>query len=168
MKRVPGNIIILNLCPTNDNHMMYGSWDTEHDRQNFLSFWAIFLPFQHPPYQPGKLKFWTNEKNQLKISFHTYVYHEWKSYDYNSWDMKRGRQNFLSFWATFCPFTTLTTSKIKILKKIKKLPGDIIILHLCTTNDNKMHVPEILSTTGKIFCHFVHFLPCQPPNNPEN
>ena len=27
------------------NHMMYGSWDMEHDRENFLSFWTIFCPF---------------------------------------------------------------------------------------------------------------------------
>ena len=24
--------------------IMYGSWDTKHDRQNFLSFWTIFCP----------------------------------------------------------------------------------------------------------------------------
>ena len=29
----------------NDNHMMYRSWDTERDRQNFLSFWTIFRSF---------------------------------------------------------------------------------------------------------------------------
>ena len=29
------DIIILNMCTINDNHMMYGSWDTEHNRQNF-------------------------------------------------------------------------------------------------------------------------------------
>ena len=28
----------------NDNHMMYGSWDTEHDGQNFFSIWTIFCP----------------------------------------------------------------------------------------------------------------------------
>ena len=35
---------------------------------------------------------------------------------YGSCDMKCNRQNFLSFWSTFCPFTPLTTRKIKILK----------------------------------------------------
>ena len=33
---------------------------------------------------------------------------------------KRDRQNFLKFWTNFCPFTSLTTLKIKILKKWKK------------------------------------------------
>ena len=57
---------------------------------------------------------------------------------YSSWDTEWYRQKNLSFWAIFCPFTSLTTKKIKILKKMKILPGDIIILHMCTMNDNHM------------------------------
>ena len=45
MKKTSGDITILHLCIMNDNHMMYGSWDIECDRQNFLSFWNIFCPF---------------------------------------------------------------------------------------------------------------------------
>ena len=59
----------------------------------------------------------------------------------------------------FGPFFTshpfLTTQKIIILKN--KTPGDIIILHMCTINDNHMiwyMVPEIRSLTDRIFCHF--------------
>ena len=41
---------------------------------------------------------------------------------YGSWDMVRDRCNcYFSFWAFFCPFTSLTPQKIKILKKWKKL-----------------------------------------------
>ena len=57
---------------------------------------------------------------------------------HGSWDMECNRPNFLSFWTVFCPFTPLTTQKIKILKKIEKLPGDIILLHRCNINDNHM------------------------------
>ena len=39
---------------------------------------------------------------------------------YDSWNMKRDRQIFLSFWTISCPFASLTTRKIKILKKWKK------------------------------------------------
>ena len=39
------NIIILHIFTINDNHLIYGSWDMEHDRQNFLSFWTFFCPF---------------------------------------------------------------------------------------------------------------------------
>ena len=38
MKNIPGDIIILHMCPINDHHMIYGSWDMEHDKQNFLLF----------------------------------------------------------------------------------------------------------------------------------
>ena len=80
MQKMPRDFILLNLCTTNDDHMMYGSWDMGRDRQNFWSFWAIFSFTPH---------------YQLK------------------------NQNFEK-------------------KKKKKKPGDTIILHLCTTNDNNM------------------------------
>ena len=32
------DIIILHKCTKTENHMMYGSWDMEHNRQIFLSF----------------------------------------------------------------------------------------------------------------------------------
>ena len=49
-------------------------------------------------------------------------------------------QNVLSFWTIVCPLNSLKTQKIKTLKKWKKNPGDIIILHNCTKNyDQMMH-----------------------------
>ena len=45
LKKTPGDIIISHICIIIDNHIMYGSWDTERDRQNFLSFWIIFCLF---------------------------------------------------------------------------------------------------------------------------
>ena len=32
MKKTPGDVIILHLCNTNDNHMMYSSWNVECNR----------------------------------------------------------------------------------------------------------------------------------------
>ena len=61
-----------------------------------------------------------------------------KNYDqmmYGSWDMVHDRCNcYFSFWAIFCPFAHLTAQKIKILKKMNKVHGDIIILHMFTKN----------------------------------
>ena len=62
MKKAPGDIIILYICTINDNHMMHGSRDIEHDRQNFLSFWNIILPFY-----PKKSKFCKTEKKNGDI-----------------------------------------------------------------------------------------------------
>ena len=47
-----GDIINLHLCTTNDDHMMYGSWDIKCDRHNFLSSSAIFCSFATPPKNP--------------------------------------------------------------------------------------------------------------------
>ena len=38
MKKMPGDIIILDMCTIHDNHIMHGFGDRERDGQNFLSF----------------------------------------------------------------------------------------------------------------------------------
>ena len=77
---------------------------------------------------------------------------------YGFWDMECNRQNFLSFWTVSCPFTLLTTQKIKILKKWKK---HLEILSFYTSIPKMTiiwcMVPEILSTTDWTFCHFGPF-----------
>ena len=75
IKKFPGNII-LHMCNINDNHMIYGSWDTECLGQNFSSFCTIFCPFTLPPPRKiRKIKIWKkNEKKHLGIlSFYTGV-----------------------------------------------------------------------------------------------
>ena len=120
MKKFAGDIITLHMCTKNHSHMMYCSWDTEWDRQNFLSFWAIFCPFR--PLTTRKLKILKLKKTPGDII----VLHICTINDnhmmYGSWDMERNRQNFLSFWTIFRPFNPLTTWKIKILKNWKKRP----------------------------------------------
>ena len=63
MKKFAGDNIILHMCTKNHNHMMYSSWDTEWDRQNFLSFWAFFALLPPPPNDPEYQNFEKNEKN---------------------------------------------------------------------------------------------------------
>ena len=80
---------------------------------------------------------------------------------YGSLDIESNRQNFLSFWTIFC--LTLTTQKTKF-KKMKKIPRNIIILQMCTINDNHMmYVPKIWSTTDRNFCHLGPFFALLPP-----
>ena len=162
---MPQDIILLHMCTLNED-MMYGSWDIRHNRQSFLLFWSIFCHLNFlTTWKIKKLnklkkktKFWRyyhftlvyhkwhhikyasllttpHEKNFSSYYPFTYANQKLRSYDecflrYKLW------QNSLSFWAIFCPFTPLTTRKIKILKKKKKMPGDITILHKCTINDN--------------------------------
>ena len=88
---------------------------------------------------------------------------------YGSWDMKCDGQIFLSFWSVFCPFTHLTTWKIKILRNCKKhleissfynsVPKIMII---CYT------VPETWCVTDVIIFHFGPFFALYLPNSPKN
>ena len=66
MKTRPGDFIILHMCTINNNHIMYGSWDTEPNGQNFLSFWIIFCPFTSVTTQ--KIKILKKWKKDLEIS----------------------------------------------------------------------------------------------------
>ena len=72
MKKALGDIIILHMCTTKANHMMYGSWDKEQNAHNFSSFWTIFCTFS--PLTAWKIKIFKKWKKHLEIlSFYTCV-----------------------------------------------------------------------------------------------
>ena len=125
LKKSTEDIIILHLRTTNDDHVMYGSWETECNKQNFLSFWAIFCPFT-PPKNPENQNFEKNEKNSWKYYHFTHEYHKRKSFDL--WFL-RYRAQQTQFFLIFGPFFALspppfllplTTQRIKTLTKWKK------------------------------------------------
>ena len=123
MKNMPGDIT-LHMCTINENLMMYGSWDMEHDRHNFLSFCNIFCTLTLPPSTPPSNSRNQSSENMKKklgdiITLHMCTIND-NHMMYGSWDMECGRHNFLSFWTIFCPYTPLTTPKIKIFNKWKK------------------------------------------------
>ena len=99
LKKKPRDIIILHMCTINDNHLKYGSWDMEHNRQNFFSHFGPFLSLYH------KSKFWKTEKNGWRYYHFTQVYQ--KSWQYATLFLRYGtcRCNFLhSIWGHFLPF----------------------------------------------------------------
>ena len=170
---MPGDIT-LHMCTINENLMMYGSWDMEHDRHNFLSFCNIFCTLTLPPSTPPSNSRNQSSENMKKklgdiITLHMCTIND-NHMMYGSWDMECGRHNFLSFWTIFCPYTPLTTPKIKIFNKWKKKTGDIIILHKSTKIMIMCYtVPEIGRVTGVIFIfHFGLFFTLLPPNNLKN
>ena len=119
-------------CQSHDAWFLrYGAWWTE-----FFIILGNFLHF-YLPNNPKNQNFEKNENTTWRYYQFPHVYHKWKSYDV--WFLRYGvcdGQNFLSFSTVFCPFTPLTTWKIKILKIWKKMPKYIINLHMCTINDN--------------------------------
>ena len=117
LKNPPGDIIILYICIINGNHMMYGFWEIECDRQNFLSFWTVFALL--PTCGARKSKFWIKKKKKKKTPEDIIILYMCTINDnhlmHGSWDMECNGQNLMLFWAFFCPFTPVTTKKVKIL-----------------------------------------------------
>ena len=79
---------------------------------HFRPFFALL-----PHYWPRKLKFGKNVNDTWRYYPFTHLHHKSRSHDVWFQRYKVQRTEFLSFWATFCPLTLLTTKKIKILEK---------------------------------------------------
>ena len=74
-----------------------------------------FLPFQAPD-NPENQNFKIKKTPGDVIILHICTIND-NHMMYGSSDMDCDRQNFLSFWNAFCPFSPLWTQKMKILKK---------------------------------------------------
>ena len=116
MKKTPGDIIILHKCTKNHDHMLYCSLDMAHNGCNcYFSFWANFCPFTF--LTAPKIKILKNWKKLIETSsFYTSV----PKLMIIGYILFLRCSCYFSFWANFCPFTSLTAQKIKILKKWKK------------------------------------------------
>ena len=96
---------------------MYDSWGME--QQSFLSFWTFFCAFT-PPNNTENQNFLKRWKSTQSYYLFTHV-GKWKSY--NIWFLRYGvwRTQFFVILNRFLPFYPLTTQKIKMLKKWKKI-----------------------------------------------
>ena len=86
----------------------------------------MFCPFT--PLLTPKIKIWKKCKKHLK----------WRSYDVWSLRCKARQTEFLVILGHFLPFDPPNNPKIQSFRKMKITPGDMIILHLCTKNDDHM------------------------------
>ena len=150
-------ICFLHMCTKNHNHVMYGSWDMECDRQNFLSLWTIFCPFT--PLWTQKIKILKKWKKHLKIYHFTNVYHKWQSY--NIWFFRYGVQQtkffiildrFLPFYLR--PLPLRTTWKIKILKNWKKPLELSSFYQKCTKNHDHVLYCSLDIARNVFNCYF--------------
>ena len=162
LKKTPGDIIILQICTINDNHMTYGPWDMERNRHSFFRhsgpFFAILLL-----YGSRKSKFWKNEKKAWRYYHFTNVYHKWQSYDVLF--LRYGVQQTECFVILdhFLLFYSPNNPKNQNFQKMKKMPGDIIILHMCNINGNHMmygswdmkHNGQNILSFWTVFCPFI-------------
>ena len=133
----------------------------------FCHFGPGFLPSY--PLTTHKKKFEKNEKNTWKYYQITHVYHKWQSYDlwflrYEAWWTKLFV--ILDCYLSFYPPNNPENQHFEILKKT---PGDIIILYICTINDNYMiYGSSDMKHDGqnflpfRIICHFGPFFALLP------
>ena len=133
----------------------------------FLSFWTIFCPFTPSPLLQTTQKL--NKKNEKRMPRDIILLQmctiNKDHMMYVFWDIKCNGQNFLSFWTIFCPLSPYL--KNQNLEKMKKKPEHIIILHMCTKNDN--HDVWFLRYGAWQTDFFVivdHFLPFYPHPTP--
>ena len=64
------------------------------------------------------------------------MHHKLRSYDVWFMRYKVQKTKFFVIMGHFLPFDLRSNQENENFEKIKKTPGDIIILHLCTTNDD--------------------------------
>ena len=122
MKKFAGDIIILDKCTKNHNHVMYGSWDTEWDRQKKSVILDHFLPFCLPPPMISNIKI-LKKMQKLPgdiILLYIHVHHKWRSSD--MWFLKYKKQhteifNILGQFLPFLPLDNLENQNFNIEKK---------------------------------------------------
>ena len=77
---------------------------------------------------------------------------------YDSWNIRCNRQKFSTFWAIFLHFQLFDKLENQNFN-IEKASGDIIILHICTINDNHIMYGswDMEHVIDRIFFHYGPF-----------
>ena len=128
---------------------IWSTWQTK-----CFAILDCFLPF-YLPNHPKNQNLKKIKKTTGDIILHMCTIND-NHIMYGSWDIECDGQNSLSFWTIFCPFTTLTTQKIKILKK----------WHKWQSYNAWFLRYEAWQT--EYFVILDHFLPFYLPNNSKN
>ena len=78
MRKPSRDIITLNVCTINNNHIMYGSWDMDPVMGRFFCHFGLFFALLSPPYphNPTKKELWKNKKTSWRYYHFTHVYHK--------------------------------------------------------------------------------------------
>ena len=75
------------------------------------------------------------KKTSVDVIILNFKKHDHMMYAYSDMECLLGH-NFLLVQAIYCFFAPLLTPKTKIWKKCKKAPGHIILLQMCTINQD--------------------------------
>ena len=155
-------------APKNHDHVIYGSWDMECNRQFFVTMDCFFSLL--PSSAPRKLKFSKVKKSTSRYYHFTNVYHKWQSY--NRWFFRYGVQQtiFLVILDCFFPFYRPCNPKNENFKNLKKAPLETPSFYTSVTEVMIIcyTVAWIWHVTNVIIFHFGPFFAPLPPNSPKN
>ena len=102
------------MCTINQDHMMYGSSDIKCKGQSFLSFWAIFCLLT------------------LLLTQKSKILKKRKPGDIITVLLLTTNDNHILHGPFLPPSLPPNNPENQNFEKMKKTPGDIIILHKCT------------------------------------
>ena len=97
-----------------------------------LDHFLLFYPLNNAKHQ----NFEKMKENTWRYYHFTHVYHKQQSYDVSFLKYEAWLTEAFVILDVFLPFYPLNNPKNQNLEKLKKTPGDIIILHRRTINDN--------------------------------
>ena len=115
-------------------YMIYSSWDIE---QNILKLVILGHPLPFYPNKNPKIKILKKEKICWRYLHFTHVHQKSESYDVQFLQYRVGQAELFVTLGHFLPFQPPDNLEDENFK-IEKTPADIIILHICTMNDNHM------------------------------
>ena len=163
MKKFAGDIIILHMFTKNHNDMMYGSWDTEWDRQKFFSFWAIVCHFTSPHLMIPNVKI-LMKKKKMPVNIILLHINE-DNMICGSSNIRCDKQEFSTFLTIFLPFQLfdkLENQNFNMEKNTWRYYHSTNINN-SINNSQWCMVPQIWSAIDRIFCHFGPFFALLPP-----
>ena len=128
-----------------------------------------FLPFYPPPtLTPWQSKFWKNEKSIWRcITLHVYTLPKITIICMLPEICSAKDIIFCQFGPFFALLPCYWSRKLKFEKNVKN-PRVIILLHMCTINEDHMIYNSWDIKAVEFFVIWGHFLPSDPPNNPKN
>ena len=156
-KKAPGGIIILYKRTKNHDHMLHCSLDMARSGCNYFPFCGIFCPFTLLTAQ--KIKIFKNWKKHLEISsFYINVLKimiRWCTVP-DIWCLT---DVIISHFGLFFTFLPPNSQKNQNFEKMRKTPGNINILHMCTKNyDQMMYLSwDMVSDRCNYFSFWVNF-----------
>ena len=143
-----------------------------HARHYVCNLSSPVFCFYPSPKKPTIQNFEKMKKKCWRCHYFTQVFQKPQSYEVQFLRYRVRKTEFFILGHFFCHFTPLKSkfykNQNKNLTKIKKAPGDAIILHTCTKNYRMMYASWDMEYDRQFFVILGHFLPFYPTIDPKN